>query len=63
MLWMSGSFLLDSGWWFFTAWSVVVAAVNLAALGRDLLPFRERPESLRGLHPIDPAQPGESGAD
>jgi hypothetical protein len=63
MLWMSGSFLLDSGWWLFTAWSVVVAIVNLAAFGRDLIPFRTQPESPHGLRPIDPAQPGESGAD
>jgi hypothetical protein len=36
------SFLSDVAWLFFAAWSVVVAAVSLAAFGRDLFPSRAR---------------------
>jgi len=37
---LSESYLLDAGWLFFVAWSVVVGAVSIAAFGRDLIPFR-----------------------
>jgi|HubBroStandDraft_5_1064220.scaffolds.fasta_scaffold1052072_1 hypothetical protein len=35
---MSDSYLFDVGWLFFAAWAVIVAAISLAAFGRDLLP-------------------------
>lgn len=50
----SDSFLSNAGWIFFAAWSVVVAAVSIAAFGRDLLPFRARIESLPGSRHSDP---------
>ena len=40
MMMTMNSFLLDAGWLFFAAWSVIVGAVSVAAFGRDLLPSR-----------------------
>jgi hypothetical protein len=37
---MSDSWLSDAGWLFFTAWSVVIGAVSIAAFGQDLLPSK-----------------------
>jgi hypothetical protein len=56
------SFLSDAGWVFFAAWSVIVAAVSLAAFGRDLLPSRMRLEPPPEGRPIDPAPARESGS-
>jgi hypothetical protein len=44
---MSDSFLSDAGWLFFTAWSVVIGAVSIAAFGHDLLPSKARFFSLQ----------------
>jgi hypothetical protein len=38
---MSDAYLVEAGWWFFAAWSVIVAVVSVAAFGRELLPSRE----------------------
>jgi hypothetical protein len=35
---ISDSFLSNAAWLFFAAWIVMVAAVTVAAFGRDLLP-------------------------
>jgi len=55
------SFLSDAGWVFFAAWSVVIAAVSLAAFGRDLLPSQMRLQPPPEARPSDPAQARESG--
>jgi hypothetical protein len=34
------SFLSDAGFLFFTAWTVMIAAVSFAAFGSDLLPIK-----------------------
>lgn len=34
---MSDSYLFDIGWFFFAAWTAIVAAISLAAFGKDLL--------------------------
>ena len=44
------SYLLDVGWLFFAAWSVVLAVVGVAVFGHDLIPFRERAESAPDIH-------------
>jgi hypothetical protein len=36
----SDSFLSNAGWLFFTAWSVVIAALCVTAFGRDLLAWK-----------------------
>jgi hypothetical protein len=35
---MSDSYLLDAGWLFFAAWSLVVIVVSVKAFGSDLFP-------------------------
>ncbi len=35
----SESFLSNAGWLFFAAWTAVIAAITIAAFGRDLLPW------------------------
>jgi hypothetical protein len=35
---ISDSFLSNAAWLFFAAWTAMVAAVTVAAFGRDLLP-------------------------
>jgi hypothetical protein len=47
---MSDSFLSDAGWLFFAGWSLVIAALGIAAFGRDLLPTRADSESTQKLH-------------
>jgi hypothetical protein len=37
---MSASYLLNAGWLFFAAWSVVVVVVSIKAFGRDFFPSR-----------------------
>jgi hypothetical protein len=54
---MSDSFLSDAGWLFFAGWSLVIAALGIAAFGRDLLPIRADTESTRKLqaeHTVTP---------
>lgn len=57
---MTDSFLSDASWLFFVAWSVVVAAVSIAAFGRDLLPSRAHIDPLPNARPSDPVQPNNS---
>lgn len=35
----SESFLSNAGWIFFAAWSAIIAAISIAAFGRDLFPW------------------------
>ena len=58
---MSDSYLFDVGWLFLAAWSAVVAAVSLAAFGRDLLPSSAHPKVAQDAHPADPVLPEGSG--
>jgi hypothetical protein len=56
---MNDSYLLDAGWLFFAAWSVIVAIVSLAAFGRDLFPSRTQLEVAQqdqSQRPIRPAE-------
>jgi hypothetical protein len=46
---MNAAYLVDAGWMFFAAWSVVVFAVSVAAFGRDFFPQRKRAEAARDL--------------
>lgn len=43
---MSDSYLFDVGWFFFAAWSAIVAVISLAAFGKDLLPSQPPLESI-----------------
>jgi hypothetical protein len=54
---MSDSILSNAGWLFFTAYSVIVAVVNWAAFGRDVLPADAEVDSSPKNRPADPAQP------
>ena len=51
---MSDSFLSNAGSVFFAFWSLIVAAVGVAAFGRDLLPPKAHLNSS-GKIPSDPA--------
>jgi hypothetical protein len=53
--WMRDAYLFDVGWLFFAAWSVIVAAVSLAAFGRDLFPSGIQSKPVQDGQPIDPA--------
>ena len=60
---MRESYLFDAGWLFFAAWSVIVAAVSLAAFGRDFFPSSVQSKPAQDAHPADPAlSQGSSGA-
>jgi len=59
---MSDSFLSDAGWLFFAAWSIVVAAVSIAAFGRDLFPSRAHIDPHPNARPSDPVHPNNSAA-
>ena len=37
---LSDSYLFDAGWFFFAAWSIIVAVISVTAFGRDFLPSR-----------------------
>lgn len=50
---ISDSFLSDAGWLFFAGWSLVVAAVSIAAFGRDLLPSKAPLDSTQKAAPSD----------
>ncbi len=41
---ISDSLLSDAGFLFFTAWTVMIGAVSLAAFGSDLLPSKISPD-------------------
>ena len=54
---MSDSILSNAGWLFFAAYSAIVAVVNWAAFGRDVLPAKAQVDSSQKNRPADPAQP------
>ena len=54
---MSDSILSNAGWLFFAAYSAIVAVVNWAAFGRDVLPAKAQVDSPQKNRPADPAQP------
>lgn len=35
---LGDSFLSDAAWFFFAAWSVIIAVISFAAFGHDLFP-------------------------
>jgi hypothetical protein len=39
------SYLFEAGWMFFAAWSVMIAAVVVAAFGRDFVPSKASQKS------------------
>jgi hypothetical protein len=43
---LTDSFLSNAGWLFFAAWSGMVAAVSIAAFGRELLPWKTPSKSV-----------------
>jgi hypothetical protein len=43
---LTDSFLSNAGWLFFAAWSAMVAAVSIAAFGRELLPWKAASKSV-----------------
>jgi len=57
---MSDSYMLDASWVLFGVWSVIVAAVSVAAFGRELLPFRAQLDSPQNVPPTDHARPAGS---
>jgi hypothetical protein len=53
---MSDSYVFAASLFYFAVLSIVVAALTLAAFGRDLIPFRARPsapvdEKSRSMNP------------
>jgi hypothetical protein len=54
---MNDSYLFDAGWFFFAAWSVIVAAVSVAAFGRDIFPRTQlelaQPEQTADTSPAE----------
>jgi hypothetical protein len=50
---MSDSFLSNAGSLFFAVWSIVVAAVSLAAFHRDLFPSKAPLDSSPAAQPSD----------
>ncbi len=57
---LSDSILSNAGWLFFAAYSAIVAVVNWAAFGRDVLPAKAPLEASQQNRPADPAQPTRS---
>jgi hypothetical protein len=53
---MSDSILSNAGWLFFAAYSAVVAVVNWAAFGRDVLVAQAELDSPQKNRPADPDQ-------
>jgi hypothetical protein len=47
------TFLFNAGWLFFAAWSAVIAGLTIAAFGRDLLPWKPRPDPAHKPHSAD----------
>jgi hypothetical protein len=39
---LAQAFIFYAGWFFFTAWGMVLAAVSAIAFGRDILPIVHR---------------------
>jgi hypothetical protein len=59
---ISDSFLFDAGSIFFAAWIAVIAAVSLAAFGRELLPTKARLEPAQQTHAPESMRSGNPGA-
>ena len=60
---ISDSLLSDAAWLFFAAWTVMVAAVTIAAFGRDLLPWTVEVNPARPIpSPTDQVRPTRSTA-
>lgn len=59
---MSDWFLFDAGWLFLAAWSAIVAAVSIAAFGRDLLPWSTHLDPAHNSQPADHVGPTQSSA-
>lgn len=55
---LNDSYLFDAGWLFFAAWTVIVAAVSVAAFARDIFP-RPQLEMARPDQPQETARPAE----
>jgi hypothetical protein len=53
---LSDSLLFDAGSLFFAAWIAVIAAVSLAAFGRDLIPLRAQPNPAQEARAAEPAR-------
>ena len=54
---LSDSILANAGWLFFAAYSVVVAVVNIAAFGGDMLPAKAQVDASPKKSSADPVQP------
>lgn len=50
---LTDSFLSNAGWFFFAAWTAIVAAVSIVAFGRDVLPRKA------GINPASKSQPAD----
>jgi hypothetical protein len=49
---MNPSYLVNAGWLFFAAWSLVVLALSVTAFGRDLFPAQKHtPRDLKTAKP------------
>jgi hypothetical protein len=59
---ISDSLLSDAAWLFFAAWTVMVAAVTIAAFGRDLLPWTVDVNPAPNSQPTDQVRPTRSTA-
>jgi hypothetical protein len=59
---LSDAFLSNAGWLFFAAWSAMVAAVSIAAFGRDLLPRRAHLDPSPTPQPAAQVRPTQSSA-
>jgi hypothetical protein len=57
---LTESYLLDAGWLFFAAWSVIVAVVTIAAFGRDFFPSKTRMGRAPEAGSTKTARPGGS---
>lgn len=55
---MIESYILEAGWMFFLAWSVLVAVAVVLAFGNDMFPSKSRAKSRRvvtgdrSVHPL-----------
>ena len=54
---LSDSILSNAGWLFFAAYSAIVAVVNWAAFGGDVLPAKAQVDSPQKNRSVDPGQP------
>jgi hypothetical protein len=57
---LSDSFLSNAAWLFFGGWGAIVAAVSIAAFGRDLLPWRAHSNRSYNSRTAEPSRPTQS---